>query len=106
MKEVVPLTLLSLKQLMETDERLIVLDCYAKWCGPCKRIAPEVEQLETKYDNKILVLKVDIEECDDISEHFKINSMPTFLFIKNNILLETVIGANMSLVNQTIVLYK
>ena len=102
----VPLTLLSLKQLMETEERLIVLDCYAKWCGPCKKISGEVDQLESKYDNNILVIKVDIEECDDITEHFKINSMPTFLFIKHNTLVETVIGANMSLVNKTIVLYK
>jgi len=102
----VPLTLLSLKQLIETEKRLIVLDFYAKWCEPCNKISKDVNELESKYDNRILVLKVDVEECDDITEHFKINSMPTFLFIKNNKLIDTVKGANMSLVNQTIVLYK
>jgi len=102
----VPLTLLSLKQLMESEKRLIILDCYAKWCGPCKKISGEVDELGSKYDNTILVIKVDIEECDDVTEYFKINSMPTFLFIKSNTLLDTVIGANMSLVNEKIVLYK
>ena len=105
MKEV-PLTLLSLKQLMETEQRLIVLDCYAEWCGPCKKIAPEVAELQDKYENTILVLKVDVDYCDDVAEYFKINSMPTFLFIKQSIELDKVIGANMALINQKIILYK
>ena len=106
MKEIVPLTLLSLKQLMETEKRLIVLDFFAEWCGPCKKIAPEVEQLQLKYDNQILVLKVDVDSCDDISAYFNIKSMPTLFFIKDNKLLDSVIGANMLLVNEKIVLYK
>jgi thioredoxin 1 len=106
MKEIVPLTFLSLKQLMETEERLIVLDFFAEWCGPCKKIAPEVNELQYNYNNEILVMAVDIDECDDIVGYFKINSMPTFLFIKENKVLDTVVGANMSLVNEKIVLYK
>ena len=102
----VPITLLSLKQLMASEQRLIVLDCYAQWCGPCKKIAPEVSQLQEKYDNKILVIKVDVEECDDIAEHFQIQAMPTFVFLKHNTLLEKVLGANMGVINQKIVLYK
>jgi thioredoxin 1 len=91
---------------METEQRLIVLDFYAEWCGPCNKIAPDVNKLQHKFNNDILVMTVDVDECDDIVAHFNIKSMPTFLFIKNNKLLDIVVGANMSLVNEKIVLYK
>ncbi len=106
MESQVPLTLLSLQQLIETEKRLIVLDFFAEWCGPCKRIAPQIATLQSNYSNTIYVLKIDVDQCDDIAAHFKINSMPTFLFIKNATLLDTVTGANLELIHQRIAMYK
>ena len=102
----VPLTLLSLNLLLENDNRLFVLDFFAEWCGPCKKIAPEVGALQEQYNNEIFVLKVDVDACDDIASHYKITSMPTILFIKLNAVVDKVIGANMPSIHQKIVLYK
>jgi thioredoxin 1 len=102
----VPLTLLSLNLLLENDNRLFVLDFFAEWCGPCKKVAPEVGDLQEQYNNEIFVLKVDVDTCDDIAIHYKITSMPTFLFIKQNVVVDKVIGANMPAIHQKIALYK
>lgn len=101
----VPMTLLSLKQLLSEERRLVVIDFFAEWCGPCKRIAPEVAQLETKYNNRILVLKIDVDVCDDIAAEFSIQSMPTILFIKEGRIVETVVGANMTAIHRAIQMY-
>jgi thioredoxin 1 len=101
----IPHTLLSLKQLIEQENRLIVIDFFAEWCGPCKRIAPEIANLQSTYFDRILVLKIDVDQCDDITAQFKIKSMPTILFIKNQTILDSVIGANMEMIHQKIATY-
>lgn len=100
-----PLTLLSLEQLIESEERLIVLDCYAEWCGPCKRLAPFIENLETAYNNSIVVLKADVDECDDIAAKFGVQSLPTILFFKHGRLIDQNIGASQEAISQKINLY-
>lgn len=108
MSSKLPITLLSLEQLIETENRLIVVDCYAEWCGPCKKIAPDIAILEDKYkndNNSILVLKVDIDDCDDISNAFEIKSLPTILYFKHGKLIDKFIGANMEEIEKKIIRY-
>lgn len=59
--------------------------CYftAKWCSPCKQISPTVTNI-AENNHHIKVLKIDVDDCEDISEHCKIDCMPTFKFYKNN----------------------
>ena len=102
----VPHTMISLMQLLEQEQRLIVLDFYAEWCGPCKRIGPEIEKLQSTYFDHIMVQKIDVDQCDDIAAYFKITSMPTFLFIKNKTVVDSVIGANLELIHQKIAIHK
>lgn len=101
----VPHTLLSLDQMLASEQRLIVLDFYAEWCGPCKRISPEISKLQSTYFDRIVVQKIDVDQCDDVASHYKITSMPTFVFIKNSTILDTVIGANLELIHQKIAVY-
>ncbi len=101
----VPHTLLSLDQLLTSEQRLIVLDFCAEWCGPCKRISPEISKLQSTYFDRIVVQKIDVDQCDDVASHYKITSLPTFLFIKNNTVLDTVIGANIELIHQKIAVH-
>ena len=65
----------------------ILVDFFAEWCGPCKQLTPELEELEKNYNDKILFLKVDVdnEECNDISSLYNITSMPTLVFIKDSL---------------------
>ncbi len=58
-----------------------IIDFYADWCGPCKMVAPVLEELATEYDGKIIIYKVDTEAEMELASVFGIQSIPTFLFI-------------------------
>lgn len=58
-----------------------IIDFYADWCGPCKMVAPILEDLAIEYENKLVIYKVDTEVEQELSAAFGIQSIPTFLFI-------------------------
>ena len=74
---------------------LILAYFTAKWCGPCKTISPIIENI-AENNPHIKVLKIDVDDCEDVSEMCEIECMPTFKFYKNNNLecLETLSGAD------------
>ena len=88
--------------LIGNPDVLIVIDFSATWCGPCKRIAPEVDKLERKYDFEIKVFKVDVDECSEIAETMKVTAMPTFIYYKNNVEVARKVGANLSEIEKLI----
>uniref|UniRef100_A0A1L8DU52 Thioredoxin n=1 Tax=Nyssomyia neivai TaxID=330878 RepID=A0A1L8DU52_9DIPT len=81
-------------KLESAKDLLVVVDFYAQWCGPCKMIAPKLEELANQYSEKALVLKVDVDECEELAMRYNISSMPTFLFIKNKEVVESFSGAS------------
>lgn len=58
-----------------------IVDFYADWCGPCKMVAPILEELAKQYEGKLLIYKVDTDAEQELSAVFQIRSIPTFLFI-------------------------
>ena len=66
----------------DNKDKLIVAYFTATWCGPCKKISPVVENIGTNNDF-IVVIKVDVDDGEDISNQYKIDCMPTFKFFKN-----------------------
>lgn len=66
----------------------------ATWCGPCKMIAPKLEDISTSMSEKVVVLKVDVDECEDVAVAYNISSMPTFVFVKNGKPVHQFSGAN------------
>ncbi len=75
--------------------KTILIDFYATWCGPCQMMAPILEELKDSLkDNKnVEVMAVDIDQNPEIPAKYNIMSVPTFLIVKNNNVLETIIGA-------------
>jgi thioredoxin 1 len=73
--------------------QLVVLDCFAVWCGPCKVIAPVVAKYSEEY-TQAAFYKVDVDEVSDVAQELGIRAMPTFLFFKNGEKVEEVVGAN------------
>ncbi|XP_068988145.1 thioredoxin-2 [Bombus flavifrons] len=92
-------------QLEKAGDNLVVVDFFATWCGPCKMIAPKLEELSKEMEN-VIFLKVDVDECEDIASEYEISSMPTFVFIKNSKVLETFSGANYDKLKSTIQKHK
>lgn len=81
-------------QLGAAGDKLVVVDFHATWCGPCKMIAPKLGELATQYEDKAVVLKVDVDECEDIAVEYGVSSMPTFVFIKNGKVVKNFSGAS------------
>lgn len=71
----------------------VVLDFWATWCGPCKKIAPIVEELAAEYEGKAIIGKVDVEEQDELAAKFGIRNIPTVIFIKDGNVVDKQVGA-------------
>ncbi|WP_430411933.1 thioredoxin domain-containing protein [Kordia sp.] len=79
-------------KLLVNNDRLIVLDFYATWCGPCKRMDPIIKQLVTKYKDRVDFYKIDVDKSQ-VDDALGISAMPTYLFIYNSSNLEQIEGA-------------
>lgn len=73
----------------------VVIDFFATWCGPCKRIAPTYEKLSEAFTN-VTFLKVDVDESPELTEQYSISAMPTFVFLKDGKEVKRVEGADMA----------
>ena len=78
--------------LKKAGAKLVVVDFAAEWCGPCKRLAPQLEEL-AKNTPKALFYKVDVDENGDTAEKYEVTGMPTIIFFKNGKKVATVVGA-------------
>jgi thioredoxin 1 len=82
------------KRLANAKNQIVVVGFVADWCGACNKIHDAVEGLPAKYTN-VLFLSVDVDENCEAAELYNINSMPTFVFIKNRAVVDKTIGANL-----------
>ncbi|XP_023324773.1 thioredoxin-2-like [Eurytemora carolleeae] len=80
-------------QLQQAEDKLVVVDFFATWCGPCKMISPHIEEM-SKIMEDVVFLKVDVDECEEIAQEYKITAMPTFIFIKSKEKVGELTGAN------------
>ena len=77
-------------EVMET-EKVVVIDFWATWCGPCKMMAPVVEEVAKDYPD-VKVCKINVDEEPELSNAFKIVSIPTIVVIKNGEIIDSVVG--------------
>ena len=77
---------------LKNGEKPLVVDFWATWWGPCRAIAPYIEELAKEYDGKIVVGKCDVEENDDIVMEFGVRNIPTILFFKNGEVVDRLVG--------------
>ncbi|MGM0839011.1 MAG: thioredoxin [Bacillota bacterium] len=78
--------------MQETSEGLILADFWAPWCGPCKMIAPVLEELDQDMGDKVKIVKVDVDENQETAGKFGVMSIPTLLVIKNGEVVDKAVG--------------
>jgi len=75
------------------DEKPVLVDFYAEWCGPCKMMAPEIKSFANIHKNEVRVLKIDIDKNRPTADHFNIQGVPTLILFKKGIVLWRQSGA-------------
>ena len=77
----------------KNGELPLVIDFWATWCGPCRMVAPIIEELASEYEGKVTNGKCDVEDADDIAAEFGIRNIPTIVFMKDGKILDKIVGA-------------
>ncbi len=75
------------------DEKLVIVDFWATWCGPCRMLSPLLDEVEEEMAEKITVVKVNVDDADEIAMRYRIMSIPTLMFFKNGQLVDKSVGA-------------
>ena len=82
----------SFDELLQS-EKLVIVDFWATWCGPCRMLSPLLDEVEAEMEDKVEVVKVNVDDADEIAMRFRIMSIPTLLFFKNGAMVDRSVGA-------------
>lgn len=82
----------NFNELLNSGKPLVV-DFWAEWCGPCRMVAPIIEELAEEYGDRVLIGKMDVDKNDEVCAQFGIRNIPTILFFKNGQLVDKQVGA-------------
>lgn len=80
------------KEVLQSD-KLVMVDFYATWCGPCKMMAPIVEDLSKEYEGKAVIAKLDTDDAIGIAQKYRIMSIPSFVFFKDGEAVKSIRGS-------------
>ena len=93
MSNVVAVTDATFEAEIEKADGLTIVDFWATWCGPCRMVAPILDQLATEYQGKVKITKLDVDANIKTGSRFNVRSIPTMLFFKGGKVVDQIIGA-------------
>jgi len=78
----------------------VVIDFWAPWCGPCRAIAPLIEQLAERYDGKVKVGKLNVDDNPEVAQKYRITGIPSLIAFKDGEVVDQLVGANPKRINE------
>jgi len=82
---------MDIKEVLEKNNKVLI-DFYADWCGPCKKMSPIIDQLKNELPGQVEILKLNIDQYADLAAEFEVMSIPTLLFFKEGKIEDRVVG--------------
>ena len=90
--EVVKLNSDNFEEEVLKSEKKVLVDFYADWCGPCKMMAPVIEEIAKDFSDKVKVCKLNVDEAPDIAGNYGVMSIPTLIIFENGNVIDTTVG--------------
>jgi thioredoxin 1 len=84
---------LNFDDLVVKSDKPVLVDFWAEWCGPCRMVAPILDEISHEYEGKALVVKCDVDSCPEVSSKYSIRNIPTVLFFKDGKVADKQVGA-------------
>jgi len=101
--ETIHLTEQNFEETLVAPQGLVMVDFWAAWCGPCRAIAPVLEEIAEASEGRVTLMKVNVDENPGLAARYGIRSIPTILFVKQGMVVDRVVGAAPKPVLQDIV---
>ena len=83
----------NFEELAKQSDKVVMVDFWAAWCGPCKMVGPIVDELAAEYEGKAVIGKVDVDNHGSISAQYGVRNIPTIIFLKNGEVVDKSVGA-------------
>lgn len=84
----------NFEDLVIKSDKPVVIDLWAAWCGPCRLVAPHIEEMATEYEGKAVIGKLDVDNNPKTTARFGVRNIPTILFLKNGEIVDKQVGAS------------